>query len=555
MTDLLDDPTLERRLRAACSSTIPQLLERSATSDTIHSYGDVDGEESASLLDTWEPDEWAAGSTAPPRRRSRWPVTIAAAGVVAVGIGALAVYGGRHQPAPASNAPAVSEPAATASPTVPISLGTNALCDDAGCANFDPLPLAPGAATFYRSDTAATYGPEAVHLDRFTNLTRCAELTPDGTQCARIEGIAGVGLVDYGASNESVPVEIGTTFTSINPAQYASQWGPTQGGGTTETVVVRGHDGVRYQNELRDAVVWQEASGVLVWVAVDPSLSDQLLGIADSVQPADPAELPPTIPHRVVVAGLGDAWDAQDNDGDGVLVGVHDGTECVGFGYIDHCGTRLEDRVVVRTAGDAIRVSGSTPADVVKVRLITSPEVSAEGETVAFAPYQSRFFSLFVGTGSSLTVEWLNAADQVVDSTVLTDLVNGIDAGVGPVTTATGNTLPALDGVVLAIVDASATPGTADAIAADLAARGYVVASVQTSLHTFTDSMVMPVATPSDDSRELLAVLGVGGFDTWTPTLIDGTLADTVTDVIVVGSNGLPALTPSASTTTFVTVP
>jgi len=501
----------------------------------------------------------------------RWMVGAAAAAVVAIGVGGLLVV---DRDASAPNAPAdqpVTGPdtsnadgaAITAPPNesdsvesavsmpapAPVAFGTEELCDDSGCDNFDPLALAPGAATYYRSDSATAHGAEATDLDLFTHLTRCAELTPDGTACARIEGIAGVSVVTYGGSQGSPLVEIGTTYATITPAQYAANWGPTgDGPGDTSPVVVRGHDGVRYANEIRDAVVWQEAPGVLIWVAVDPSLSDDLLELAEGVQPADPANVPATIPHRVVVPGLGEPWEAEDNDGDGVIVGVHDGIECVGFGYIDHCGTELENRVVVRTAGDSIRVSGSTPADVVKVRVTTSPEVEAVGDTITFAPYQSRFFSLVVASGDSLSVEWLNDSDQVIDSAVLTDLVTGIDAGTGPTTTVTANTVPGSNGLVIALVDASGTPGTAAAIAADLTQRGYVVVSTQTATQTFDESMLMPVETPSDGSNELLTVLGIGGFDTWTPTLIETSLAETVTDVVVIGTGGLPAMTPPPGT-------
>ena len=100
---------------------------------------------------------------------------------------------------------------------------------------------------------------------------------------------------------------------------------------------------------------------------------------------------------------------------------------------------------------------------------------------------------------------------------------------------------------MIALVDASRTPGAA-AIAADLTQRGYVVASTQTATQTFDESMLMPVETPSDGSNELLTVLGIGGFDTWTPTLIETSLAETVTDVVVIGTGGLPAMTPPPGT-------
>lgn len=284
-------------------------------------------------------------------------------------------------------------------------------------------------------------------------------------------------MVDYVTTGGSTAVEIGTTFTTISPTEYAQRWGPTQGGDETTPLVVRGNDGVRYSNEDRTAVVWQELPGVLVWVAVDATLDDQLLEIGEGV---DPVEQLTSIPHRVVVPGLGDPWDAEDNDGDGVLVGLHDGVECVGIGYIDHCGKSIEDRVIVRTAGDALRVAGSTPADVVKVRVTTSADAGAEADTVTFNPYTSRFFNVLVGAGDSLTVEWLDANNVVVDEADMAHLVSRIDAGTGtPAPSTTIDTLPGVDTTVIAIVDASRRPGAADSVSADLQRRGCAVVWIE----------------------------------------------------------------------------
>lgn len=488
----------------------------------------------------------------PSNNGRRW-LAVAAAAIVVVGVGALVAI---ERPSSDTQdvAPAAQPP--TVSPSTEQSFGSSELCDDAGCDNFDPLPVVAGAATFYRSDTAAGLGPESIRLDRFEHLTRCAELTLDGTSCARIEGIAGVGLVAYAATGGSTSVQVGTTFTTISPTEYAQRWGPTQGGGETSAVVVRGHDGVRYSNEDRPAVVWQESPGVLVWVAVDATFDDELLEIAEGVNPVDPAEQPTSIPHRVVVPGLGEPWDAEDNDGDGVLVGLHDGVECVGFGNISHCGTSIEDRVIVRTAGDALRVAGSTPSDVVKVRVTTSADVGAEVDTVVFSPYTSRFFSVFVGAGDSLTVEWLDANDAVVDEADMTHLVSDIDAGTSTAAPSTTiDTLPRVDTTVIAIVDASDRPGAADSVSADLQRRGYLVVSIEPSTQQFEQSMLMPVASASDGSRVLLDVLGLGGFDTWTPSLIASSLPDNVTDVVVLGADGLWTMTPPQVDSSVTTLP
>lgn len=447
-TDTIDDHDLERRLRAACSAAIPRLLADPATNPRLGGHLSEPGP--PDVTDDGPVVAEFTGGVPPPRRR--WPVSVAAALLVAVGVGALALSQRRHEfePAAANLTPAstvlpASEPAVA---TVPesISLGEADLCDDFGCANFDPLPLAPGAVTFYRSETATAYGVETTQLDRLKYLARCAELTEDGTACSRIEGIAGVGLVEYGGGPNVEPtVGIGTTYTSISPEQYAAEWGPTQGGGETSPVSVRGHDGVRYQNESRDGLVWQEAPGVLVWVAVDPNLADELLGIAESVETVDPTIVPDTIPHRVVVPGLpGEGWQARDNDSNGVMVGLHDGIECVGFGYINRCGTELEDRVIVTATGGALRISGSTPPDVTTVRVAVSADDGVHVETVPFAPYGSRFFTVltdaavFDDSDNTLTVEWLDANEQVVRTADVSHLTAALDAGM--VTTSAPNT-------------------------------------------------------------------------------------------------------------------
>ncbi len=475
---------------------------------------------------------------APSNNGRRW-LAVAAAAIVVVGVGALVAI---ERPSSDTQdvAPVAQTP--TMSPSTEQSFASSELCGDYGCDNFDALPLMAGAASFYRSDTAAGLGAETIHLDRFERLTRCAELAPDGASCARIEGIAGVGLVDYVATGGTTAIEIGTTFTTISPTEYAQQWGPTQGSGETSAVVVRGHDGVRYSNEDRLALVWQESPGVLVWVAVDGSLDDQLLEIAEDVDPVDPAAQPTSIPHRVVVPGLGEPWDAGDNNGDGVLVGLHDGVECVGFGYIDHCGTSIDDRVIVRNGGDALRVAGSTPSNVVRVRVTTSADVGAEADTVTFSPYTSRFFEVFVAAGDTLYVEWLDASDDVVDEADMTHVVSGIDAGTGTTApSATTDPLSRVGTTAIAIVDASGRPGAADTLSANLQRRGYAVVAIEPSTRKFEQSMLMPIASPSDS--KLLDVLGIGGFDTWSPSLVASSLPDGVTDVVVLGADGLSTMT------------
>lgn len=67
--------------------------------------------------------------------------------------------------------------------------------------------------------------------------------------------------------------------------------------------------------------------------------------------------------------------------------------------------------------------------------------------------------------------------------------------------------------------------------------------------------MLMPVASASDGSRVLLDVLGLGGFDTWTPSLIASSLPDNVTDVVVLGADGLWTMTSLEVDSSVTTLP
>lgn len=522
--DILDDPELadlERRLRDTCRATIPLLL----ADQSLSAPGPADGPSA---------DVVPIGPPSPPRR---WSV---AAAVVVLAVGAVGLIAqrltsntdGTNDP----TGPVASAPVATTTPTDPTEtvapgaapvVSTTivpgfGVCDDEGCSYLDPLAVTPGVTDFYVG--AEELGEPQVHLELFEQLVRCAELTPDGTACARIEGIAGVGLADYPDSASDGSIEIGTTFATIAPEQYARQWGPTQGGGQTTPVTVRGHDGIRYMNEDRPALVWVERPNTLVWVAVSPELDDQLSALAETVRLV---EGPSTVPHRVVVPELGTPWDASANDGDGVLVAVHDGEECVGYGFVDHCGTAVSDRIAVRTRADGgMLVVGSTPADIPTVN-VTYADGSAPADTIEFAPYSSRFYA--VGTAPNtrpLTVEWVEASGDIVDS--------------GPITAPFG--LIPSDGGSLALIDASGTPDKAQALANALGDRGIVVSLTAVSPITFEQTMLMPIGEASAWSYDLASLIGVGGFDSWTLSLLNEPLPATIADVIVLGTDGGPDL-------------
>ncbi|MAT04744.1 MAG: hypothetical protein CL424_06850, partial [Acidimicrobiaceae bacterium] len=129
----------------------------------------------------------------------------------------------------------------------------------------------------------------------------------------------------------------------------------------------------------------------------------------------------------------------------------------------------------------------------------------------------------------ALTVEMIEAADLII---VLGDDLAGapwqdrsgllIDPGVGR----------------LLILDATSTErgqAVVDDLARRLRADGVDVSGISESTTTFGDTMLMPVSEPSAWTYAVAELAGIGGFDTWTPSLIDGGLPGDVDAVLVVG--------------------
>lgn len=530
LDDEMDDEMidLERRLRNACKATIPRLLE-------------VDGNRQPSVITDHIVEITPAGqsSLAP-----RWTLAVAGCLLVVLTAGLLIRRNTSdvNEASPSSVfestqpeesfAPAQTNPASTTpAPTTTLSPGSNAACNDQGCAPYDRLVVVPGATDFYVG--AEQLGEPTTHLDMFEGLTRCAELATEGRACARIEGIAGVGLTDY-ADQAGGSIVIGTTFATVTPAEYAQAWGPTQGGGEISQVTVRGHDGVTYLNEDRPAIVWTERPGVLVWVVVSGEFSDQLMPIAEGVRSVTG---PSTIPHRVLVPGLlAVPWDTVDNDSDGLLVALVEGVECVGYGHVDRCGTAVGDRVAVRTRKtgpileeggkvvDGILVVGSTPVNATSVN-VTFPTFTVASDTTAFPPYASRFFAFVVPYSPPNTVEWVSADGEPIDS--------------GPVTLP-GGFVPDV-GAPIAIINASGVANGGVELETALRQRGFTV-TVLDSPNIVDETMLMPIGKSTVQSNDLLNLIGVGGFDTWSQSLVESPLPTGVLNAIVVGADGGPEL-------------
>lgn len=349
-----------------------------------------------------------------PATERRRPVLGAAAAVIAVaGIGGVALLSGRSDaPAPAAQPP---ETAATIPSTTPLATPPPSSlppCDDTGCRGFDRLPVAPGATDYYVGP--AHLGTPTISTDWFDTLTRCVELSDDFATCEKIEGIAGVNLVGY--PDAQGEIAIGTTFTDLTPADYAAFWGPSRATPDTGTrpTVVRGHDAISYTNEIAPGVVWQERPGVLVWVTVPAGSGLDPTTVAEGIQRVDG---PASIPNRVVVQALARPWDAQDNDGDGLVVATAKGQGCVGLNYVDTCGDEIGARTIVRpSSSGAVTIAGSTPADVATIRIEITGSTPIDVETITFADYPSRFYSTVVTSGAPQKLTWLDADGAIIDS-------------------------------------------------------------------------------------------------------------------------------------------
>jgi hypothetical protein len=66
------------------------------------------------------------------------------------------------------------------------------------------------------------------------------------------------------------------------------------------------------------------------------------------------------------------------------------------------------------------------------------------------------------------------------------------------------------------------------------------------------ETVVMPIGADSSDASRMIALLGMGGFDSWTPDLVAGTVPDGITTVVVIGSDWFSRHGIADTTTTCV---
>lgn len=442
------DVELDARLRSAFATMMP-LLDSPVDGATA---ADRPGDEFPTGLVPPLVFDLAKRPERPNRRRMVAILgAVAAAAMVVVGLAAVqrepveqpGASDSSEDPPPSSQA---SEPPATTSAsgttlvdyevTEPVPSYVSRECEtgvEDGCNPYVDLAVAVGASDFYVGPERL--GTPQVALSEFDRLIRCAQLDEAGTACEKLEGFAGVGVTRYPSnvtvdttgveSADALDVEIGTTFTDISPTEYATDWGQTgDGQAVLENVVVRGHEAIAFSYFESRYVVWEERPGVLAWVKAASDAPDDLLAIAEEVRRVPG---PTTIPWLVVVpdATHGQSYDATSNDGDTLLIGRReDGTECVGFGYIDKersCDGSITDQTFVQIIDDRALVTGMAPAAVESVRISQDGVQLEVVDTRPIDTSDKLLFSAFVDVEGTIDVEWVNESGITTSSPIEID--------------------------------------------------------------------------------------------------------------------------------------
>lgn len=442
---------LEQRLRAACHAVIPHLTDESVVAPRAADAGADDMAVAtfapvvpiASGHSTGRPTGQFAG-----RPSGRSPLVGAAAAALLV-VGGAGVWALASRPEPTGGGVGVgSAPSSVLAPPPVSSPTVSVPCFDTACTPVDRLAVVAGAADIY-------VGPESLGapvvdqtlLDQ-VGLLRCTELTADGTACQRVEGLAGmIAPVSYPTgivSPDTVPapltadtesrIEIGTTFTTVTPEQYVAIWGGS-GGVDATTTTVRGHDALSYRSASHIHLVWQEQPGVLVWVAVPDERADELESIAEGVRRVSG---PTTIPHVVVVTPLARAWDASNNNADGLVYAQVGGRIVVGIDYVDDNELSVVARQRPGVAGELV-VGGVASTGVTQVRITAAGQAPVTVDTVTFAgrPDVRFFLANIPGGVGKVSVTWLAADATEVTTPVVAQVVpadvGGVDTTVpGP---------------------------------------------------------------------------------------------------------------------------
>jgi LysM domain len=409
----------------------------------LHSYGvvldaaiDLDlASADTGLVGTLD-DEIVARSVAPARPRAAALVSIAVAGLL-IG-GCFALLADRH---PESLTPGVessteSLPAPTTSfvPTTPSYPTTTAVpADDPD--TWDPIRVAPGTVGWYEfGDVPAALAPRLSDVQSWTTdyaarFFRCATFTVDsnGPICTGLIGGNFVAPTTFAGTGE-----LGTHLGDISTAELA--WTMAQGSlwsydevtaaPPATPVAVGDHSGLMYSNPDTSYLVWEQATGVHLWIRATGFSTDDMVALALAVRPAP---LPDHLPIPIVVDS---ASPSGTHSFDELVIGSHHGIpQCAQINIWDGCVSLppISDVAMVvgtdgvggpLTAVAAVSPTGSS--DRLRVELDGAEPVTVEP---VVSPLGFQYSIFRPGTARIVAAHMVAPDDSIVATATLTTVV------------------------------------------------------------------------------------------------------------------------------------
>ena len=221
----------------------------------------------------------------------------------------------------------------------------------------------------------------------------------------------------------------------------------------------------------------------------------------------------------------------------------------IGYGDVEHRITRKRQRtatfaaaaVMVPAAVGLGWLVGHRDDRGIRLGAATVPETTWFDATTTTAVYPSSASYRCQGELGSDGVFTYFQYCEYVDTGVSTTIDHL------PPPTTSGSSDPSLADHVLVVDASGGTPGVLN----DLAARGLTPHYELPATRTLEQTMVMPTGADVALAYQLLPIVGVGGFDTWDPTIIGGTMPDGIVAVLVIGQDW-PAVGQGVATTTTV---
>lgn len=210
-------------------------------------------------------------------------------------------------------------------------------------------------------------------------------------------------------------------------------------------------------------------------------------------------------------------------------------------------------RIVVVNAAGVGGLAGSLSAELRALGLdVLDPENAPSGvlldTSIVYVRPGGSFFSLIEYLLAALDVPSLQELSGRETPALSPDVIESADVIVvlgADLATAPWQAeplLPPLDPgigtlLILDATDAGESAGPASAFADDLRRAGVQIAGIALATRTFDETMLMPVGGATPWTFAVAKLAGVGGFDGWTPGLLDGELPEGVTAVLVVGTS------------------